>query len=208
MDSPVTTGDQAKPNLSTALVPALERVGPSILLFGGVFLTLTLLITGFLQPDRFPVHVGGKVIRLSDLAEEEKRLQDEHNALTLRRDELLQSQNTAPVLSQVYERRASMLPIGAVLLHVESLRASFRTSRIDPIAIPGVVFDGAAGTLVLTGMVTDATGGSNHILASFVDGLRALPALSSVSEPEYIQEQTLNGLRTPFTITIRFTDAA
>ncbi|MEQ1849598.1 MAG: hypothetical protein ABL890_03345 [Candidatus Peribacteraceae bacterium] len=188
-------------------LPVLERLGLPTFLFGIVFLLLTTGVTFLLTPDRFPVHVGGKVIRLADLAAEEQRLQDELDQLNQNREELVKSQDNAPILSQVYARRAEMLPIGTTLLSVESLRSSFRTTTIDPIAIPGVTFDSVTRSLVLRGRVTDPTGGSNHILASFVDGLRTLTTVSTVSEPEYIQEQTPEGMSTPFTITIRFADA-
>lgn len=191
-----------------ALLPALERLGLPLFLFGAVFLVLTIGMIKLLSPDRFPVHIGGKVLRLTDLAAEQVRLKDEFNALTQTRQELIASQDLAPVLKQVHDRKAEMLPIGSVLLQVETLRSSFATSSIDPIALPGIQYDGAGKTLTLTGFVTDPAGGSNHILASFVDGLRSLPRISSVTEPEYVQVTSEAGLRTPFTLTLRFSDAS
>jgi len=191
--------------LQGPLLFAIADLGVPIFLFGAVFLVLTIGVTKLLSPDRFPVHIAEKVIRLSDLSAEEARLHAEHDALTVERAELLKSQDTAPVLSMVTARRNALFPIGSVLLSIEALRTSFRTTNLDPITLPTIEYDGAEQTLTLGGFVTDTTGGSNHILSNFVDGLRTLPTITSVSEPEYTQDTSELGVpRTPFILTLHF----
>lgn len=196
--------DETPPTMRTALLPALRDLGMPVFLFGVVFLGLTIGMTALLSPDRFPVHVAGKVIRLADLAAEEDRLHTEQNELTLRRQELIASQDAAPVLQAVMERKAEIFPVGSVLLGVEAARLSLRTNNLDPISLPRVEYRSDTHLLTLGGAVTDPTGGSNHLLSAFVDLLRELPLVTSVSEPEYTQELSETGVpRTPFTLTLR-----
>lgn len=197
-----------KSSITATLLPAVADLGVPVFVFGVVFLLLTLGVTALLSPDRFPIKAGSSVIRLSELSAEHTRLVAEQETLTQEREELLKSQDEAPVLSQVSERQKEIFPIGSVLLSVEELRSSFATPNFDPISLPTIDYSADLKTLTLGGLVTDPTGGSSHLLSSFVDGLRSLPNVASVSEPEYIQQTNDQGMpTTPFTLTLRFTDA-
>jgi len=196
------TGSDAA--VSRPFSAAVRDLGLPVFLFGVVFLLLTLGVTAVLSPDRFPVRTAGSVVRLSELTGEHSRLTAEKQTLEEERDTLLQSQDDAPVLQLVRERRDAMIPVGSVLLGVEAARASFVVRDIDPITLPVVSYDGSTHVLTLGGTVRDPAGGSSHLLSMFVDQLRALPFVTSVSEPEYIQRENPDGIpETPFTLTLR-----
>lgn len=186
------------------LVPALARLGVSVGVFGGAFFLIALVLTMLFSPDRFPVHVGDKTVRLHELEAEEKDLIATKANLMSERQKIL-ADSDAPVLHQVEKLRALTSPIGSALLGVEDVRQRFRTVSSDPISLPGISFDGQVNVLKLSGDVRDAGGRSMQILASFVDELRTLPFFESVSEPEYKAEPLQGGgTLSRFSITLRF----
>lgn len=190
------------PQGESVLLPAIARLGISILIFGAVFCLMSIGLTSVVSPDRFPVKVGENTVRVADLEEEERRLKVKYAELIEARVTLLNNSD-APVLRQVEALRSGVSPVGSVLLGIEDVRRSFRVADADPIAIPTVNFSFERRTVTLGGEVQDAAGRSMQILASFVDGLRAIPSVASVSEPEY-RMTTLQdgGTSSPFTITV------
>lgn len=190
------------------LVPALAKLGMPVLIFGGTFLVIAVALSHLVSPDRFPVRVGDKVVRLVDLESEERALKAAQAELLADRQELLKDADTT-VLHRVATLKSSMVSIGSVMMAVDDVRRSFRIGSNDPIAIPSVSFDGTAGTLTLGGTVHDMGGRSIQVLASFVDGLRKVSLIKSVSEPEYTSVTADDGSTTsPFTLTITLNDAS
>lgn len=191
------TPETSKSDNSPVLLPAIARLGLPMLIFGVVFVILAWVLTILVSPDRFPVRVGESIVRLADLQSEERRLKSKHAELTDERRKILENVD-APVLRQVEERRAGTIAVGSVLQAVNDVRAAFKLGASDPIAIPGVYFDAAQRRLTISGTVTDPGGRSIQILASFVDGLRKIPGVAGVSEPEYGAQESVS----PFSITL------
>ncbi len=185
----------------SSVLKTVERLGVSVAIFGAVFLVIALAITMVVSPDRFPVRLGDSIVRLSELQAEEVKLKRMKGDLLEERQKLLQDSNV-PVLHQVEKLRQDILPVGSVMLAIEDVRKSFKVGTSDPIALPDIQFQSDTGKLVLTGLVRERSGQSLQILASFVDGLRRIPLLESVTEPEYIQNTEDEWYVSPFTITL------
>ncbi len=201
---PVLAEKPADLHSSSVILPALARLGVSVGIFGITFFIITLILTLLFSPDRFPVRVGEKTVRLHELEAEEKRLKILQADLLQERQKIL-ADSDAPILRQVEKLRTLITPVGSVLLSIEDVRQSFRVGMGDPISLPYVKFDATANALVLSGEVRDASGRSMQILSSFVDELRALPACESVSEPEYLSELLPDGgTVSRFSLTLRF----
>ncbi len=192
---------------ASVLGPAIARLGIPVFLFSVVFLAATLVLRLLLTPDRFPVRIGDRVVRLSDLEQEQKLLMEQRADLTNRQGFVTESR--APVLHQMRLLAARIPPIGRVLMGAEEARSSFRAGGSDPVSFSQITADGSGATVTLVGDVKNAGDRSMQILASFVDGLRAMPLPVSVSEPEYVQRTHPDGtVSSPFTIHISLTHAA
>lgn len=187
----------SKGDTSPVLLPAIAKLGLPMLIFGVVFIILAWVLTMLVSPDRFPVRVGESIVRLADLQSEERRLKSKQAELLDERKEILENTD-APVLRQVEQRRAGTISIGGILQAVNDTRATFKLGASDPIAIPGVYFDLSHRKLTISGTVTDPGNRSIQILASFVDGLRKIPGVAAVSEPEYAAQESV----APFSITL------
>lgn len=187
------------------LIPAIERLGIPVLIFGLVFSVLVGLVMLIATPDRFPVRIGDTVVRIVDLEREQERVLQETRALK-DRQEKLRSDDRAPTLHQLRLLSKDVLPVGAALSAVEDVRRSFIVGSIDPIALPSIQYkDGAVN---ITGIVRDPGGRSVQLLASFIDALRRIHEIKSVSEPEYTsREKPDGGSESPFAITITLSDA-
>ncbi len=191
------------------LLPALARLGTPVLIFGVVFFLLSLSLTFLVSPDRFPVRMGDKIVRLSELQAEEYALKVHQAELLDERTKILKDSD-APVLTQTMKIRSEFDAVGPLLLEVEKTRKSFVTGDIDPIRIPKVEWNGVTHQLTLGGDVTDPGGRSVSILSAYVDQLRKLPMLQSdsgrtaVSDPSaYVQNpDAAGGTVSPFTIVI------
>jgi len=215
MDESPASSVADEPSAEGVLLPVLERLGLPVLIFGTVFLLLSLLLTFIVSPDRFPVRMGDKIVRLSDLQAEEYSLKVLQAELLQKRENMLKDSRT-PILEQVQKLRAGFDSIGQVLLDIEDVRKSFSLGEIDPISLPIMTFDGEKHQLTLGGEVTDPHGRSVSILSSFVDGLRKLPILQTASgrtpvsdPPEYkALPRDDGGTVSPFTIVITLPDAS
>lgn len=179
---------------------ATRRMGLPLFIFGSIFFLISLALQSIVSPDRFPVRMGEKTVRLIELYEEEKRLRQQHAEITETRARILASSN-APVLLQVERLREGIFPIGVALLATEDMRRSFDIGDRYPVSISHVDYE--EGAIVIGGDVRDSDGRSIQILASFVDSLRTIPFFSSVSEPEY-RADSLEGGGTiaPFSLTL------
>lgn len=181
------------------LLPAIARLGFPLFVFSVMLLGATLGLRLLLTPDRFPVRIGDRVVRLADLEAEQE-------ALLLRKADLLNrhtgiTESRAPVLNQLRQLSRQIPPIGRVLPAIEDVRTSFAAGGTDPVSIAQITIDRSQARIVLTGDVKNAGDRSIQMLASFVDGLRAIPL--SVSEPEYVQRQNPDGTTSsPFLITV------
>ncbi len=184
------------------LLPAVSTLGLSMFVFGAVFFLSTLLVTLFITPDRFPVRMGEQILQVKDLESEQQRLAARKaDLLTLRTQ--LTADIKSPVLHQVARLKGDFFPVGKILNAIEQVRQSFKSSSADPISFPSVEVSGTEGKILLSGAVRDPDGRSIQLLASFIDGLRALPNVQSVSEPEYAQHPDANETTvSPFSITI------
>lgn len=189
----------------SSVVRTIERMGVSVAIFGVVFVLVAIVVTLVVSPDRFPVRLGDSIVRLSELQAEESKLKKLQADLLEERQKLLQDSNV-PVLHQVEKLRQDVLPVGSVLLALEDVRKSFKVGTSDPIALPKIEFQSENGKLILGGVVRERSGQSLQILASFVDGLRRIPLLESVTEPEYIQNKEDEWFVSPFTITLTLHD--
>ncbi len=188
----------------SVLVSTAAKLGVPIGVFGVTFFLIALALTIVFSPDRFPVRVGDKTVRLYELESEEKNLKVRHADLLEERQKILANAD-APVLAQIGKLRTLTTPVGSAMLRVDDVRRSFRTPSHDPISLPGVTFDAEARTLTLTGDVRDPGGRSMQILASFIDELREIAIVESVSEPEYTSEPLpLGGTLSHFSVTLRF----
>ena len=187
--SVAASSSEARP--SHVLLSAIARLGLPLFLFGSAFFLLTIALVLLATPDRFPVHIGDRSVRLSDLESEQKKLLREQVDLESRTGSPLESR--APVLHQVAQLRRRSIPVGSVLLEIDVLRASFISGDIDPISLSKIDVFGSGTTIRLTGEVHAQRGQSVQILASFVDGLRAFALVDSVSEPEYTEQPRADG---------------
>ena len=183
-----------------AFLPAFERLALPALIFGLLFFMATFGITMLLTPDRFPVRIGDRVVRLIDLETEQRALLVEKVELETNHDVSLDSR--APVLRQLAMLKPRVTPVGAALLAIDDVRLRFRTPTVDPISLPRVFV--ASGTVIrIGGEVRDMGGSTMRTLASFVDGLRTIPFVLSVSEPEYSERKDADGTTvSPFVITL------
>lgn len=187
---------------SGVLLPAISHLGLPAAVFGGVFLVLTVVLIALTSPDRFPVRIGDKIVRLSTLEAEAQSLHERETAIQRER-EALKNESSAPVLHDVLRLREDMYPVGRALLAIDGVRRGFATAAADPISLPTVLISGSGGMITLGGEVRDENGRSMQLLASFVDGLRALPMAKTVTEPEYREIGTQDGVSvSPFRITI------
>lgn len=195
----------ASPSTSTSiLLPAVSRLGIPVFLFSIVFLAATLGLRLLLTPDRFPVRIGDHVVRLSALEAEQKALLEQRADLMNQHGVVTESR--APVLHQMRVLATRIPPIGRVMMGIDDVRAGFAAGGIDPISIVQITANGPGGTVTLHGEVKDAGDRSLQILASFVDGLRAMPFPVSVSEPEYVRRTNADGtISSPFVITVSLT---
>lgn len=190
--APASTGQEK------LVLCALARLGVPVLIFGVVFFLLSFALTYLVSPDRFPVRVGDRIVRLADLEKEEADLQQKKISLLATREKLLQDSD-APVLTQVAKLRTEGDEVGLLLLDINAVRKTFITGDVDPIRIPHVDYDGEAHVLTLGGDVIDPAGRSVSILSRFVDALREIPSLHStekqtVSDPaEYAQRDLPEG---------------
>lgn len=184
------------------LLPAVSKLGVPVAIFGAVFLVLAFTLTVIVSPDRFPVRVGDKIVRVSELQAEETELKRKQGDLVSIREKLLATAD-APILRQVQSLRAEFTDPGSVLLEVERVRKSFAVGGNDPISLPRVEFDAERSMILLGGTATDSGNRSIQILAAFVDGLRRIAGIERVAEPEYAETQTPDGGTTaPFAITL------
>jgi hypothetical protein len=192
------TGDSLRP--VRVLLPAIEKLGLPVFLFGVVFVLGTLLLRVLITPDRFPVRIGDRVVPVGELEQTEKTLMIRQAELQDTRAKLDQ-ESRSPILHEVAKIRNDILPVGSVLLSVDQVRRSFGSDTTDPISLPGVEMSGGDGKIMISGEVRDLNGRSRDILTRFIDGLRA--AGLTVSEPEYLQNTAPDGSSvSPFTISI------
>ena len=189
------------------ILPAVSRLGLSVAVFGVSFLILILAVTSLIAPDRFPVHLKDRTVRLADLTEEQERLESEYATLVAARatlDERVQ----APILKQIEVLQKDNTPLGAVLIKIDDVRRSFDSNGQATIALSQVSFNSEKGTVVIGGDVRDPHGRSIQLLASFVDGLRSIPLIQSVTEPEYRSDAIPSGgTASPFTLSLTFNRA-
>lgn len=201
---PKSAPTNTDPKDTPVLLPAIARLGVPVGIFGGTFFVIAVILTMLFSPDRFPVRVGDKTVRLHELEAEEKSLIVKKADLMEERKKIL-ADSDAPVLHQVEKLRALTSPVGAALLSVEDVRRSFRIGDADPISLPDIAFSSETNAITLSGDVRDAGGRSMQILASFVDELRAIESFESVSEPEYKSEPLPDGgTSSHFSLTLRF----
>lgn len=184
----------------SVLLPAMARLGVPVLVFGACFLLLVWAVTFLTSPDRFPVHTGDAIVRLQDLESRVQFLESQKATLEKTRQQL-QMTEKAPVLMRVASLRRAIVPLGDVLLSIEEARSSLSHAPNALISLPRMEY--ADGTLTLGGDVRDASGRSMQILAQFVDSLRMISAVASVSEPEYVtQPRAEGGSVSPFILTL------
>ncbi|MFA5800317.1 MAG: hypothetical protein WC840_05170 [Candidatus Peribacteraceae bacterium] len=198
---PADTG-ATPPRPPRVLLPALGRLGVPLCVFGAVFLLATVLLTVLLTPDRFPVRLGDRIVRIRDLESEEKALVSRQAELLSAREKL-GSESRSPVLHEVMKLKKDILPVGPALLSIDDVRRSFASRDADPISLPQVEVRGEEGKILLSGEARSDSGRSIQLLARFVDSLRASPLFQSVSEPEYKQVNAPDGTTvSPFSLTI------
>lgn len=176
----------------------LGRLGAPACIFSGTLFALVLLLSIIMAPERFPIHLQGNVVQIKELKTEVRRLKTLE--ASLREQRLHMKSDDASVLSSALATaKASILPVGRIFMEVERTRAMFG----DAIALPHVVWTGNIKTLVIGGVLKDPNGRSIQLLAAFVDGLRAIEGVVSVSEPEYTTSREPSGVSTtPFQLTI------
>lgn|GEM_PF-1513805 len=201
---PKSASTNTHPHDTPVLLPAVARLGVPVGIFGATFFLIAVILTMLFSPDRFPVRVGDKTVRLHELEAEEKNLIVKKADLMEERKKIL-ADSDAPVLHQVEKLRALTSPVGSALLRIEDVRRGFRINNADPISLPGIAFSSEMNAISLSGDVRDAGGRSMQILASFVDELRAIESFESVSEPEYTSKPLPDGgTLSQFTLTLRF----
>lgn len=192
----------SSPAPQSALLAAVQRMAVPVLVFGTVFFGAMLLLRYLASPDRFPVRVGDKVVRLQDLAAEESALRERERALLAERASL-DEQMPTPVLHQVATFHKDDVAIVHALNAVEQARAGFALSGDNPVQVTRVWFARQERRLALAGKVADPAGRSMHVLASFVDALRSSRAFANVSEPEYTQQTQPDGIGiSPFSLSL------
>ncbi|OGJ62008.1 hypothetical protein A3A67_01145 [Candidatus Peribacteria bacterium RIFCSPLOWO2_01_FULL_51_18] len=183
-----------------AIIKTIEKSGLPIFLFGAIFFISSLGFKILLSPDRFPVRLPDRTVRIGDLVDEEKALRDREARLRETKA-MLDQANRSPVLHKVSKIKEDRLAVGDALSRVDEIRRTFIYGGIDPISLPGVEFQGDAGIVVVSGEVRDTGNRSQDILTRFIDGLRN--AGLRVSEPEYLQNSDPDGgTRSPFKISI------
>lgn len=189
------------------LLGVMERLGLPVFLFGFLFLILTTALTFVLTPDRFPVRIGDRVVRLIDLKDEQKKLLSEKANLTAK--EIAVPDSRAPVLRQLALLKPRVTSVGTVLLAIDDVRLRFKTDTVDPVSLPQITVNGSGTVITLGGVVKDSGASTMRTLASFVDGLRSIPSVLSVSEPEYTEKKDTDGVSlSPFSIVITLPHAA
>lgn len=175
---------------------AVCHLGIPLLIFGAVLLVLMVAMSFLLSPDRFPVVIGLKSVKMGELTQEYRSLQEQTHALKEERARLLSLVPT-PILHQLSLLRKDTVSIGATFQKIETIRSDFAQPLHDPIQIASINYDSALKTIVLRGTVRDAL--SIQVLASFVDELRNSGSFIKVSEPEYRIESPETS---PFTLTL------
>lgn len=186
--------NQQEVSPTSVLVPAMARLGFPVLLFGIVFLLLVWVMTLLTSPDRFPVHTGDTIVRLQDLESRAQLLREQTIALGESRQRL-KLEEKAPILTRIRSIRTLVVPLGDVLLSLEDVRRAY------PITLPRIEY--RVGTLLIAGEVRDPSSRSMQMLAQFVDDLRDIPSVVSVTEPEYVSHSSSDGgTFSPFILTL------
>ncbi|MSR67247.1 hypothetical protein EXS65_00245 [Candidatus Peribacteria bacterium] len=193
---------------SKVLLAAIERLSLPALLFGIVFFVTMIAVTIVLTPDRFPVRIGDRVVRLIDLEAEQEKLLLEKADLQAKHIDVVDAKT--PALHLLGSLKPRNVSVGTVLLAIESVRTRFKTDSVDPISLPQISVSGSGTVIKIAGEVRDIGGSTMRTLASFVDQLRAIPLVSSVSEPEYVERKETDDSTTvsPFSMTIILHDAS
>ncbi len=199
MKSTETVQDDSTPG--RVLLAAIERLSLPAFLFGVVFLCTMMIVTFILTPDRFPVRIGDRVVRLIDLEAEQGKLLLEKADLQAKEIDIVGTKT--PALYLLASVRPKIVPVGTVLLAIEHVRTRFKTETVDPISFPQISVGGSGTVIKVGGAVRDMGGSTMRTLASFVDQLRAIPMVESVSEPEYSERKDGDGTSiSPFSLTI------
>ncbi len=177
------------PTVRSQLLAAMHRLGLSFSLFGSAFMLLMIGLQFLVTPDRFPVRIGQKVVRLSQLLSERASIQTVQAQLLSKR-EVAEASVPIPITQKVRDLKKAALPIGRTVASVERVVEHIRQSSTS-IHIESLAYDGKG--LMLSGTIRDADARSIQVLASFVDALRLRSEIAAVSEPEYQQTASPDG---------------
>jgi hypothetical protein len=185
----------------SSVAAAVDRMAVPVLVFGMVFALAMGALTYLASPDRFPVRIGDKVVKVQDLADEERALKEREAKLLQARKEL-DALVPTPVLQEIEGLRAGNTDVGHAFKAVEAARKSFSLADDSPVTVTRTWYSRAEGRLAIGGEVRDPAGRSMHILASFVDNLRESGVFEKVSEPEYVQTEADGVVTSPFAISL------
>jgi hypothetical protein len=143
--------------------------------------------------------MGGRVVRVGDLTEEEQSLTTKQASLLTERDKLLTVSPT-PILHTVITNRekSTVAPLASGMTAINTVQMSFENGTIDIASLSSL-----NSTITMSGTVHDADGQSIQLLARMIDALRAQQIFTHVTEPEYQSFPGENGSSSsPFTITL------
>lgn len=189
------------PAFGASLRASVERVSQPLLWFAGALCILLGFSWLFLLPEVTSVEVSGQRQSSRELVALHAGLQAQLAQVELRRDELL-----LPVTDPLFLGLRAMKLRAPSLVDLRSMivqRAKEDGGPDGTIALEEIQMDASADTLTVAGDVRGVGPRSMTVLAQFVENLRHLPFVSSLTPPVFVRmEDEKIGQHSPFTMTI------
>jgi hypothetical protein len=201
----------------TLVAPAqalARRLAAPFFLFSVVLASLLFLSQSFLLPLFTKVEIGGEAISLSEVRAKQTALAKELDQKETQRSNLLISVHDELYTALKNRKRggADFLTLRTDLLRVlkdapggdsGGGSATGAAAGGGEIFLSKISYDAANETLWLSGDVRGVGPRSMTVLATFVEELRALPSIESVTTPAFVRiDDPASGPHSPFDITL------
>lgn len=193
MTEPVTSAPAVSGQKSVLGVIAVP-----LFLFGGTLLLFLLLSYWLLLPRFTSVEADGRQLSRSDLALFVRDLQAKIADAEMKRSALVTPGREGLHAEMVRRKTAAVSPLRA-RSDIASTAARMVLQIPDAVHVSALHFSPLAGSLALSGTVRSVGPRSMTVLAQFVDSLRSLPWVSSVTLPRFSREEDpQHGVFSPF----------
>jgi len=169
----------------------VQRIATPLFLFAGALLGLLLLSWLFLLPRFTRLNVTGTVLPPDELVTYARQLEIQVNTLEEQRDQFI-----VPVqdgrFAAVKAEKARYPSLLAVSQELQQLAVS-AADNPDAVWFASIAVDYATGTVKVEGDVSGVGPRSMTVLAQFVEGIKELPFVASLTPPVFTREQGDDG---------------